>query len=201
MNEKLKRIEFKHISNLSFEEIARVSGFLITRTRIYRESERARLWEEVVEQGKTNGFARHEAAGRCLKKSVNDVTPDQEFHTRVRWLDEEIQGGYYEIMGKMTPKSDKLSTANMNIGMLGIQPVFLEQHWHTDDLDDPERDYTEFQYIVGDPKTMANPPLADEIKSHLEFAAFGAAVSDKEIPSIESFGTITEGMLRDILPS
>ncbi len=201
MSEKLKRIEFKSSNYLSLEEAAKISGFLITRTSIYRESERSRLYDEVVGQGVSYPFARHEAAGRNIIDDIDEVTAHQEFSTHIRWLDEKIWKSYYEIMGMMTPRNDRLSMTSLNIGLLGVEPVFLEQHWHTDDLDDPGRDYTEFQYVVADPKTVANPPLAEEIKTHLSFVTEGSPVSDKEIPGIQTFGTIDQGQLRDLLPA
>lgn len=201
MTEKYRAIEFKWDQGLSYEEIARVAGFLSVRTSNYREAERARLYREVVEQGVSNGFARHEAAGRNLVDSPDEVTAHQEFSTRIRWLDEGIWKSYYEIMGRMVPKSDRLSMTTLVVGMVGIEPVFLEQHWHTDDLDDPGRDYTEFQYVVGNPKTLANPPLAEEIRGHLDFVTEGSPVSDKEIPRIQTFGTIDEAQLRGLLPA
>lgn len=200
MTEKYRAIEFRSDYRLSDEKAVSASRFLLKSTRGYREDERSRLYDEIVERGVSNGFARHEAAGRNLVESVDEVTAHQEFSTRVRWLDEGIWESYYEIMGRLTTKDDRLSMISMNLGFIGIKPVFLEQHWHTDDLDDPGRDYTEFQYIVGDPETIANPPLFEEIRGHLDFVTEGSRVSDSEIPRIQTFGTIDEAQLRELLP-
>lgn len=193
MSERLKRIEFKDSSQLSLEEIARVSGFLVTRTKQYRETQRAAI---VGERDKKMG-----PVPDSNEEFQKRLAIGEKYDRRLSSVDESIWQSYYEIMGRMTPPSDRLSMITMGVGLLGIEPVFLEQHWHTDDLDDPGRDYTEFQYIVGDPETMGNPPLVEEIAGHFDFVTEGSAVSDGEIPRIETFGTVPQEVLREILPS
>lgn len=199
MSEKLKRIEFKSTNFLSMEEAARVSGFLITRTSIYREAERSRLEREIHGPGGVFGGYRNRP--RTDEEFEESMKKSEEFSRRVGWVDESIWKSYYEIMGRITPKDDRLSMTSLNVGLLGVEPVFLEQHWHTDDLDDPGRDYTEFQYIMADPATVANPPMAEEIKDHLDFVTEGSPVSDKEIPGIKTFGTLNNEQLRGLLPA
>lgn len=201
MSEKLKRIEFKGGSRLSNEEIVNLSGFLITRTSVHREAERRRLHHEIVDQGESNGLVLMKRKPKTEEEFEAQLERQNKFSDRVHWLDHYLWKSYYELIGRVTPRDDRLSMTSLNVGFIGIKPVLLEQHWHTDDLDDPGRDYTEFQYMVADPETMKNPPLVDEVKSHLDFVTEGSPVSDSELPRITTFGTIGQEQLRDILPA